>query len=185
MLQIIGGKLKRKKLKSPKGLNTRPTSSRLRETVFDICQQEIERARFLDLFSGSGSMGIEALSRGAGSAVFVDHDRGSIRCIQENIQELGLADCARAVIGDVIKLLPKLGTFDVIYVDPPYFEKNRDFSHSAEVLKAIDQSDLLAHGGMLFIEDSRSWEPDSGSLKTLRLKSSRKVGRSMLHQFER
>ena len=185
MLQIIGGKLKRKKIKSPKGLSTRPTSSRLRETLFNICQQEVEGARFLDLFSGSGAMGIEALSRGAGHAVFVDSDRHSIHCIQDNIKSLELTNNARVIFGDAIKLLPKLGTFDLIYADPPYLVKNEDFSYSAEVLKFVDQSNLLAVDGMLFIEDSIVWEPDIGNLKTVRLQSSRKVGRSVLHQFAR
>lgn len=183
MLQIIGGKLKRKKLNAPKGLLTRPTSSRLRETLFNICQFEVQDARFLDLFSGSGAMGIEALSRGAKSAVMVDNDRESVRCIQHNIASLELSDCARAILGEVIDQLPKLGIFDLIYADPPYLEKKGDFSYSAEVLKYVDQSNLLASGGMLFIEDSKIWEPDEQSLEKLQLKSSRKVGRSVLHQF--
>lgn len=185
MLQIIGGKLKKKKIKSPKGLNTRPTSSRLRETLFNICQQEVEGARFLDLFSGSGAMGIEALSRGAGNAVFVDSDRESIHCIKDNLKALEIKDSARAIQGDAIKLLPKLGTFDLIYADPPYLVKNSEFSYSSEVLKFVDQFNLLALRGMLFIEDSKEWEPDIASLQTLCLKSSRKVGRSVLHQFVR
>ena len=183
MLQIIGGTLKRKKLKSPTGLTTRPTSSRLREALFNICQSEIEGARFLDLFAGSGSMGIEALSRGAKMALFVDHDRASIQCIRSNLKDLGLIESSRVVMGDVIAMLPKLGSFDLIYVDPPYIEKNEDVLYSAEVLKHIDKSQLLSPNGMLFIEDSKMWDPDLANLENLELVSSRKIGRSMLHQF--
>lgn len=183
MLQVIGGSLKRKKLKSPTGLSTRPTSSRLREALFNICQHDIEGARFLDLFAGSGAMGIEALSRGAKMAVFVDNDRSSIQCIQANLRDLELADSARVVKGDVLAQLPKLGSYDLIYVDPPYSEKNESISYSAEVLKIIDRSQLLNPDGILFIEDSKMWDPDLESLEKLELKSARKIGRSMLHQF--
>lgn len=183
MLQIIGGNLKRKRLKSPKGLTTRPTSSRLREALFNICQHEIEEARFLDLFAGSGAMGIEALSRGAKMAVFVDNDRESIQCIRSNLKDLDLVDCSRVVMGDVIAQLPKVGLYDIIYVDPPYIEKNNGISYSAEALRVIDQSEILNIDGMLFIEDSKMWDPDLDKLENLELKSSRKIGRSMLHQF--
>lgn len=183
MLQVIGGSLKRKKLKSPTGLLTRPTSSRLREALFNICQHDIEGARFLDLFAGSGAMGIEALSRGAKMAVFVDNDRSSIQCIQTNLRDLELTDSARVVKGDVLAQLPKLGSYDLIYVDPPYSEKNESISYSAEVLKIIDRSQLLNPDGILFIEDCKMWNPDLGSLEKLELKSARKIGRSMLHQF--
>lgn len=183
MLQIIGGTLKKKKLKSPKGLKTRPTSSRLREALFNICQHKIEGARFLDLFAGSGAMGIEALSRGAEMALFIDNDRESTQCIRANLKDLNLVENSRVVMENVIATLPKLGTYDIIYVDPPYIEKNDEMPYSAQVLTCVDQSELLAPGGMLFIEDSKAWDPDFESLHFLQLRSSRKIGRSMLHQF--
>jgi 16S rRNA (guanine966-N2)-methyltransferase len=183
MLQIIAGSLKRKKLHTPAGLLTRPTSSRLREALFNICQLEIEGARFLDLFAGSGAMGIEALSRGAESAIFVDNEKMCVQCIRKNIKELGLGDKAQVHHGDAAVLLPGLGSYDLIYVDPPYTEKNASFSFSTQLLEAIDGSSTLLKGGMLFIEDSHDWDPEMTPLTSLKLKSSRKFGRSMLHQF--
>lgn len=183
MLQIIGGTFKKKKLKSPKGLSTRPTSSRLREAVFNICQQEVVGSRFLDLFSGSGAMGIEALSRGADLAVFVDKDKLAVDCIRSNLKTLSLEKQARVVMGDAAAFLSQFGTYDIIYVDPPYTEKGAEICYSHQILFAIDQSQLLAAGGMLFIEEGSVWKPEVEALKSLHLKNSRKVGRSMLHQF--
>lgn len=128
-------------------------------------------------------MGIEALSRGADRAVFVDQDKFAIQCIRSNLKALDLEKQARVVTGDVMTLISTLGTYDLIYVDPPYTEKGAQTCYSREVLLVVDRSELLAADGILFIEDSRTWEPKVKDLKTLYLKSSRKVGCSMLHQF--
>ena len=89
-LRIIGGKFKGRLIKTPKGEKTRPTSAILRKAVFDICQNQITDARFLDLFAGSGAMGLEALSRGASHATFVERDKHSVSCLKENLALLNL-----------------------------------------------------------------------------------------------
>lgn len=176
MLTIIGGKHKRRKLAAPKSQSVRPTASQLRETVFNICQHQIEGARFLDLFAGSGAMGLEALSRGAAHATFVDMGRPALQTLKQNIATLQEEAHTTVMAGDVLTLLPRLeGPFELIYVDPPYGK-----GLSAEVLKQLDTLDLLAEGGRLFFEDTPFEIPP---LTHLTLKDERKVGRATLIEF--
>ncbi len=190
-MHIISGIFKNQTLASPKGLQTRPTSSRLRETLFNICQNDIETAHFLDLFAGSGAMGLEALSRGAEKATFIDNSKESTRCIQANIAKLKVATAAEVMYGDVFALMQKLQdqkrSYQLIYADPPYEAKGpwkQDFlSYSNIVLKIIDEGTLLSAEGMLFIEDSIKSPLQNDELSTLTLKSSRRMGRSVLHQY--
>jgi len=174
MLQIIGGKHKKRKLVAPK--RVRPTTSQLRETVFNICQQRIAGARFLDLFAGSGAMGLEALSRGAAHATFVERGHPSLASIEKNIATLGEEEHTTLVPGDVLAVLPLLqGPFDLIYVDPPYGK-----GLSGQILDAIDAHPVLAEDGVLFIEDASLEEP---RLKNLELKQKRSVGRATLFEY--
>lgn len=176
MLQIIGGKHKKRKLIAPKSPLVRPTASQLRETVFNICQQQIEGARFLDLFAGSGAMGLEALSRGAAEATFVERGRLSLTAIKHNIQLLGEEEHTTVIPGDVFTVLPHLhGPFDLIYVDPPYGK-----GLGSQVLDAIDALPILAEGGIILIEDAALEEP---SLTRLELKHKRQVGRATLFTY--
>lgn len=151
-MRISSGTYKGRELKTPKGTKTRPTSSKVRESIFSILQNEIDRARFLDLFAGSGSMGIEALSRGAKEATFVEQDRMAARCIRENLKNLELD--ARLIQGDVFsaarRLVKQETVFDIIYVDPPY---SLNLSPLFECLPS-----LLAPGGTLFIEQGKAAE---------------------------
>jgi 16S rRNA (guanine(966)-N(2))-methyltransferase RsmD len=123
-LRIIAGKFKGRLLKTPKITSTRPTQGMLREAVFNICQHEVEKARFLDLFAGSGAMGIEALSRGASHATFIEQNRQAISCIRENISLLQLEQQATLIPTDAARALKILGKqealFDLVYIDPPY-----------------------------------------------------------------
>ena len=126
-MYIIGGQCRRRKLSSPKGGNVRPTTGRLREALFDICQPFIEDATVLDLFAGTGAVGLEALSRGARSATFVEMDRSVVRCLQKNIKDLDFENAATVLCGDAFKVVPQLGqSFDIIYVDPPYEKELSD-----------------------------------------------------------
>lgn len=185
MLHIIAGKFKNRKIKTPKSQDTRPTTSKLRESLFNICQNYIEDAFFLDIFAGSGAMGLEALSRGAKKATFIDGNRECIRCIYENLQSLGIENAGKVLHGDALLFLERLDkqkeTFGIIYMDPPYeiegLPKN--------LIKLIDESDLLLRGGMLFIEESKASLIDKEGWRTLRLISTRLMGRSQLLQFER
>ena len=108
MLQIIGGKHKKRKLVAPTSGLLRPTTSQLRESVFNICQHRIEGVRFLDLFAGSGAMGLEALSRGAAHATFVERGSFSLKSIKKNIITLGELKHTTVVPGDVLTVLPLL-----------------------------------------------------------------------------
>jgi len=190
-MYIIGGTYKRKPLVSPKGLVTRPTSGRLRESLFNICQHFIDGARFLDLFAGSGAIGLEAVSRGASRAVFVDSSRESQKCIQQNIESLNVGKSCRVICADIAvaleRLLQSKEQFDVIYADPPYDAlmewKGKEMTCSLMVLSIVDQGALLAPGGYLFIEESDRFQIPE--LQTLQLKSARRMGRSTLHQFEK
>lgn len=192
-MHIISGIHKNKQIIAPKGDATRPTSNKLRETLFNICQGYIEEAEFLDLFAGSGAMGLEALSRGANKATFIDNSKDSIRCIKANLEKLKMEDCSRVLYGDVfqqIKKLAELGyQYDIIYADPPYDttskEEGKEIANSARVLKMVDESVVLKPLGVLFIEDSRDSKPATEGLRTLIFKSSRQMGRSVLQQYQK
>ncbi len=107
-LRIIGGKYKGRVLKAPKGSATRPTHGMLRESVFNICQNEIAGARFLDLFAGSGAMGLEALSRGASHITLVENDRHALASIRENIAVLQAASQTTVIAGQAKRVLKQL-----------------------------------------------------------------------------
>lgn len=191
-MRIISGLYKNRVLESPKGLATRPTSERLREAVFNICQHQVENVDFLDLFSGSGAMGLEALSRGAKSATFVDCDKESTQCIRTNIQKIDVGKKTFVLKGDVFTLMEKLiqqgKQYDIIYADPPYDSKinfrGERISFSQCVILKVDESRLLKTGGILFVEDSHDSHTLLLNLHYLKLKDSRSVGRSLLQQYE-
>jgi 16S rRNA (guanine966-N2)-methyltransferase len=185
-LKILGGEFGGRLLKAPKGTQTRPTTSLVRKAVFDILQPQIQGAVFLDLFSGSGAMGIEALSRGAKKAIFVDSHPEAMRALRDNLSLLKVETRAQVIQKDAFKALTKLQEMhticDIIYADPPY-EKAKLY---IELLKFFDTSSLLAPQGTLFLES-----PDSSplgdlpiSLEHLKSLPPRKYGASALYQFQ-
>jgi 16S rRNA (guanine966-N2)-methyltransferase len=192
MLQIFSGTHKHQKIATPKGLQTRPTAGRVREAVFNICQTYIQDAEFLDLFAGSGAMGLEALSRGAARATFVDADKESIRCIQQNLRQMKLEDRAQVLHGDVFTMMEKLAKqakrYDIIYTDPPYdtWESlaGEETTYSRHLLKIVDGSELLLPTGVLFIEEARHAQPTAEGLRNLYLDRSRSMGKSALQQYK-
>jgi len=121
-VRVIAGSLGGRTLRAPAGTVTRPTSDRVREAVFDVLGSMVDLAgaAVADLFAGSGALGIEALSRGAGSAVFVDQDPGALRATRENLGALDLADRARVVRDDVLRYVGRPHRFDLALCDPPY-----------------------------------------------------------------
>ncbi len=120
-MRVITGSARGRRLESPTGDNVRPTTDVVKEAVFSIVQFSVEGGMFLDAFSGSGQMGIEALSRGAAGAVFIDSSRRSMNIIKRNIALCGLEDKARTVSGDSISFLENTNEkFDIIFLDPPY-----------------------------------------------------------------
>jgi 16S rRNA (guanine966-N2)-methyltransferase len=192
-MQIISGQYKSRKLLAPKGQHTRPTSGRLREALFNICQAEIKDATFLDLFAGSGAMGIEALSRGAKRVVFVDNNRESIRCIQANLIALKIEKNSEVIHMDVFEAMKKLAKrgviFDVIYADPPYNQTtsvNNSLSRQVVVVldELIDQKlTLLKTGGTLIVEDAANALSEVKKFKHVILQDQRKMGRSALQRW--
>lgn len=126
-MRIIAGRFKGKPLDSPKGLNTRPTSDRVREALFNVLEHgapavDFEGARVLDLFAGSGALGLEALSRGARYSLFIEDDTGARGAIRRNVEALGLTGITKIWRRDATKLGPvaNLAPFDLIFCDPPY-----------------------------------------------------------------
>lgn len=190
MQQILGGNFKGRRLQVPKGTTTRPTLAIMRKALFDILQEHIQEAAVLDLFAGSGAIGLEALSRGAKSATFVESDRGAIQCLKGNIA-LCKADALSTLLTyDVFLALKKLSnarqTFDLIYADPPY-GPSIQFQFLDKLLLFIDTYPLLNPGGRLFLEEAT---PETISrtlphLKSLTLINTRQFSRSLLHQFSK
>ena len=122
-MRVIAGSFRSRSLQAPPGLATRPTSDRLRETLFNVVAPRIEGARFLDLFAGSGAVGIEALSRGAAELVFVERAAPALKVLRANLDGLGLSAGFRIVSGSVAAFLrkPEAGVpFDLVFLDPPY-----------------------------------------------------------------
>src|SRR3972149_174780 len=137
-MRIIGGKWGGRALKAPKGTQTRPTLAITRKAVFDICQFAMSDAEVLDLFAGSGAMGLEALSRGALHVTFVDKSNEAIRCIRENLQTLDAEAAATILQADAMSALKKLEgrkkIFSFIYIDPPYEELPKSSSRAASIV---------------------------------------------------
>lgn len=178
-MKIVGGKFKGRRLAPPPKEGVRPSSERLREALFNICQMSVEGSLFLDLCAGTGAIGFEALSRGAKRVTMVEQDRRALRCIQQNQNQLGIekeltllrCDARRAI--DQLK--KRSATFDLIFVDPPYGKLDLK-----ELLE--EAAHLLASpGGTLFLETG---EPIEENPTSLRLVSKRTIGPAYLYQFD-
>ena len=149
-MRVIAGSARRLKLVTPEGLNTRPTSDQIKETLFNMLMPYIfDDTRFLDLFAGSGQMGIEALSRGAEYACFADSDKRALECIKENLTTTKLSDKAKVIAGDCVSAVMQLRgeKFDIVFMDPPY-----DSHAEVEVLKAIAENGILAGDALIVVE---------------------------------
>jgi 16S rRNA (guanine(966)-N(2))-methyltransferase RsmD len=131
---------------------TRPTSDRLRETLFNVLSPRIAEARFLDLYAGSGAVGIEALSRGAAEAVFVEKSPAVVKVIRENLEKLGLRDRAKVHAAGVGTFLrSSTGVFDLVFLDPPYGAEEE----YAATLGLLGESAVLAEGSVVVAEHRR------------------------------
>ena len=168
-MRVITGKAKGLKLKTPKGLSTRPTSDRIKESVFNILNGliDFEDKAVLDLFAGTGALGIESLSRGAVHTVFIDNDTTQI--IKDNVLRAHFDKNTEIIRGDVIKIINKLAVnnrqFDIIFCDPPY---NKGLWQNTLIL--IDKLNLLSDNGILIIEHGadESLEAKLNNLELLR-----------------
>jgi len=128
-LKVTSGILKGKKIKTKRGLSTRPLLSRIRKSLFDVLGEAVKGKKFLDLYAGSGAVGIEAISRGAGEVIFVEIDPECVRIIKDNLIHCGVYSKAKVYQQDVLHILPLLlkeDDFDFIFVGPPYFKGLQD-----------------------------------------------------------
>lgn len=152
-MRVIAGTARSLKLETVPSMKTRPTTDRIKETLFNMLSPDIPGARFLDLFSGSGAIGIEALSRGAACAVFVEQDRDAVRIIEQNLKFTKLADRAIVIADSVNTAIGRLAVseapFDLIFMDPPY---DRDLEKQA--LRLLHDTALIGPETLLIFEAS-------------------------------
>lgn len=173
-MRITGGESRGRLITGPAGQQVRPTGSKVRQAFFNILGHKLYAASFLDLCAGTGIMGIEALSRGAGSLTSVEENRGTAKSIEANLKHLGYD--GEVICGDLRRVLPVLDgqTFDIIFADPPYK------SELAEtILRMVEKYKLLADEGVLVIEHLKTLPPPE-SCGSLACSSSRNYGQTSL-----
>lgn len=184
-MRVVGGRLKGRRLGSFKGMSIRPTGDKVREAVFNILTALDGGFRFknvLDLFAGTGAMGIEAVSRGAEEAVFVDIDPASISVIKKNLELCGISEATvykGGVAGHLGRLSKTGKRFDLIFIDPPYAS-----TLATETLKEIDSCGLLSRDGICLAETSRR-TPIDVEFKELMLIDERRYGDTLVYFFKR
>jgi 16S rRNA (guanine966-N2)-methyltransferase len=176
-MRIIAGERKGHTIYAPKGVDTRPTSDRVRENVFNIVAGWVEDARVLDLYAGSGAMGLEALSRGAAAVVFVEADVNAARTIERNLDKLRLTGATVLRQSATMALTQELASgrkYDLVLADPPY--SMTDYDQLARHLPK-----LLSDDGLLVLESAAKVEPE---LPGLAVRTSRKYGSTRVTVFE-
>jgi 16S rRNA (guanine966-N2)-methyltransferase len=176
-MRIIAGERKGHTILAPKGLDTRPTSDRVRENVFNIVAPWVEDARVLDLYAGSGAMGLEALSRGAATVVFIETDPEAVRTIEGNLDKLRLSGATilrRDAVTGLAQEVTAGRKYDLVLADPPYSMTNYD--PLARYLH-----DVLSPDGLLVLESDARTEPE---LAGLTVRTSRRYGSTRITVFE-
>src|SRR6266481_10118413 len=174
-MRVIAGKYRSRILKSLKGLALRPTSDRLREALFNVLGSAVEGARFVDVFAGTGAVGIEALSRGASEVVFIENHPPAAKLIRHNLDSLGINSGATVLAVDALRGLELLASkqkaggllVDFVFLDPPYASR----SDYARVLDFLCAAPFLAPGAIIIVEHRKNFVlPErSGSLKRVRV----------------
>lgn len=158
-MRVIAGSARRLPLKTVEGLDTRPTTDRIKETLFNMLNPSIADCMFLDLFSGSGAIAIEALSRGAELAVLVENNREAIKCIRENLNKTKLEDRGLVLECDVLTGLKRLESqgylFDIIFMDPPY-----NHGYECQVLEYLAGSHIADENTTIIIEASKETDTE-------------------------
>lgn len=180
-MRIISGKYKGQQLVSFQASHLRPTTDRVKESMFNILQSDIDGARVLDLFSGTGNLGLESLSRGAREVFFVEKNRKSLDLIERNIEKLKVTEPHRIVVSDVISYIKKFNDepFDVIFADPPFTE-----AMAHDVMLAASQSALFLPHTIMAIESARR-EKIEDDYNTLVRYDVREFGDKVLSFFKR
>jgi 16S rRNA (guanine966-N2)-methyltransferase len=180
-VRVIGGQARGRRLKSVPGEGTRPPLARVRQALFDILRAATPGAAWLDLFAGTGSYGIEALSRGAREVVLVELNPKAVAVIRENLESTGFTDRARVVRGDVLREIPRLAQeglrFDVIGIAPPYF---RDLG--ARVLALVDETGIVSPSGYVYVQRHKT-EAIPPTTRTLTLVRDYGYGENVLSFF--
>ena len=181
-MRVIAGEAKGRRLKAPKGKRVRPTSDYLREALFGILGSSVLGVRFLDLYAGSGAVGIEALSRGGAEVVFLEQDPACLRVLRENVKTAGLRQ-NRVLAGDVLRVLPRLArqreSFDIIFLDPPYGS-----GLAPSTLEVVASGDLLRPRGVVIVEHFAK-EPLPERIGNLRRIRERAHGQTVLSFYAR
>ena len=194
VLRILGGKFRGRRLKSPAGRKTRPTSARVRESVFDILEHSPDAAvdwpevEVLDLYAGSGACGLEAISRGAAGATLVDRSPAAVAALKENVERLDAGACCTVLMASVTEALRRLESdgkkFGLVFLDPPYGEP----AEGTRAMDRLDRSAVLGPGGCVVIEGpaqrtgrkqgdgKRNDDPFQGRFRSLNVVSRRRWG---------
>jgi len=194
-IRVVAGEAKGRRLKTPKTTGTRPIIDRVKTALFDILSVRVEDARFLDLFAGTGSVGIEALSRGAASATFIELNAAALKLVRENLQITGLADRAETVHADAFKFLQAHTVdtegnsarfagprqYDIIYVAPPQYK-----GMAARALALLDKSSLIPDTGLVIVQIHPKERPELAAvpLACLVLVDERRYGSTLLMFYE-
>ena len=181
-MRVVTGEAKGRKLKAPKTTGTRPIIDRVKTALFDILSTRVEDARFLDLFAGTGSVGIEALSRGSASATFIEMSHSVLKLVRENLKITGLADRAETIHADAFKFLQNCqDEYDIIYVAPPQYHEM-----AARALGILDTSPLVAESGLVIIQIHPKERAGVAAvpLTRLQLTDERKYGSTLLMFYE-
>ncbi len=158
-MRIIAGALRGQRFKAGQAQGLRPISGRIKQSLFDIIKGLVGESRFLDLFAGTGAVGIEALSRGAAFCVFIERDKGHLKALEATLSRLGLGSRGKALFGDVLSDLSWLpfrcgvSQFEFIFMGPPYKDaEKRPLAYSGRALERVAQAGLLAPGGWVICQ---------------------------------
>mgnify|MGYP002132244287 CR=1 FL=1 len=184
LLKILGGSLKGRNIKTPNTPSTRPITSLLRKSIFDSLQFCIEERRILDLFAGSGAIGLEALSRGAKFTCFIDNNPLAIHCIRENLETLGLKTSAWVIQKDAFEYLEEYEreAFDILFIDPPYPIGEEGY---IKLLNLLSTSKTLSNESKIFLEAPSQIAKSIVSTieKFFSIKKERKTSTTLLYQL--
>ncbi len=183
-MRITAGKWKGREIVAPRGYATRPVLSRVRQAIFNALDARglVEGARVLDLFSGSGGFALEAISRGARSAVLVDLDAAAVRAVRENLARLGVEEEVLVYKNEALDAARKLGArgerFEVVAIAPPYWK-----GLQARALEAVDQEGLVAAGGVAFVQRDGKERVEAPALTRLALVETKTYGNTVIEYF--